>query len=363
MKSVCVALSGGVDSAVAATLLVERGYAVNGVMLRLWAEPGAEGRDNLCCTVEAVERARAVAARLGIPFHLLDVRERFRQAVVETFIAGYAAARTPNPCVVCNREIRFGWLLDWALAQGADFLATGHYARVRQLGGQYQLLRGVDPAKDQSYVLHSLTQAQLAHVLFPLGDRTKAAVRALARERGLPVADQPESQDICFLADGDYRRFLAERAPEAVQPGPILDTAGRVLGQHRGLVNYTIGQRKEIGVAAARPFYVLALDPARNALIVGPLEALGQETCEVAAMHYISGAPPTGPIAATAKIRYRHQEVEVVATPLPHERLHVRFARPQRDVTPGQYLVLYDGEVTLGGGVICASSEFVLQST
>lgn len=354
---VVVAMSGGVDSSVAAALLVEQGYRVTGVMLRLWAEPAAGCRDNLCCTPEAVERARDVAARLGIPFHEVDMREPFRRAVVETFVAEYAAARTPNPCIPCNREIRFGLLMRWALDRGADFLATGHYARVRRVGDRYQLLRGRDRTKDQSYVLHILTQEQLAHVLFPLGDLTKSQVRELARARGLPVADQPESQDVCFLADGDYRRFVAEHAPEAVRPGPILDTAGRVLGEHKGLIHYTIGQRKGIGIAAPHPLYVLAMDPQRNALIVGRAEELGQSECVVARMHYISGEEPPGPFEATAQIRYRHKEAPVVATPLPGNRLHVRFAYPQRDITPGQYLVLYDGEVVLGGGVICAPWE------
>jgi tRNA-specific 2-thiouridylase len=214
-------MSGGVDSSVAAALLVEQGYEVTGVMLRLWAEPAAGCRDNLCCTPEAVERARTVAAQLGIPFLELDFREAFYRAVVETFVAEYAAARTPNPCIPCNREVRFGLLMRWALEQGADFLATGHYARIRRAGDRYQLLRGRDRRKDQSYVLHILTQEQLAHTLFPLGDLTKEQVRALARERGLPVADQPESQDVCFLADGDYRRFVAEHAPEAARPAPF----------------------------------------------------------------------------------------------------------------------------------------------
>ncbi len=356
-----VALSGGVDSGVAAALLVEQGYEVSAVMLQLWSEPGAWERDNLCCTPSAVERARVVAYQLGIPFRLLDARERFRQAVVEAFVAEYAAGRTPNPCVICNREIRFGFLLRWALAQGADFLASGHYARVRRAGEFYQLLRGCDLAKDQSYVLHVLGQEELAHLLLPLGEMTKDRVRQIARQRGLPVAEQVESQDVCFLADGDYRRFLADYAPASLRPGPILDRGGRVLGEHEGLARYTIGQRKGIGLAAARPLYVLALDAARNALIVGPAEELGWENCAVEGVHYVSGQEPRGPFAATAEIRYHHRRVEVRATPLPERRLHVRFARPQRDVTPGQYLVLYDGEMVLGGGVICVSHENVLE--
>lgn len=349
---VVVGMSGGVDSSVAAALLVERGADVIAVMLRLWVEPGAEGRDNLCCTAEAVDRARAVADHLGIPFHLVDAREQFRRAVVETFIAEYAAARTPNPCIPCNRDVRFPILLDSVERYGADRLATGHYARVREMEEGYQLLRGRDRRKDQSYVLHGLSQEHLSRVVFPLGELTKEAVRDLAAAGGLPSADQPESQDVCFVADGDYRRFLAEVAPEAARPGPILDQAGRVMGQHTGLVNYTIGQRKGIGVTAPHALYVLALDSERNALIVGPASALGREECTAGGMHYISGQVPPGSFEATAKIRYRHREVAVVATSLPGDRLHVRFARPQRDVTPGQYLVLYDGDVVIGGGPI-----------
>jgi len=355
-KRVVVALSGGVDSSVAAALLAEQGYAVTGVMLRLWAEPGAI-RDNLCCTPDAVNRARTVADLLGIPFHLLDVRDLFRRAVVDYFITEYAAARTPNPCIPCNREVRFGTLLRWAREHGAERIATGHYARVRRVEDRYQLLRGRDPTKDQSYVLHILTQEQLAHILFPLGDLTKEEVREIARRRGLPVAEQPESQDICFLADGDYRRFLAEHAPEATRPGPILDTSGRILGEHRGLVNYTVGQRKGIGIAAPYPLYVVALDPERNALIVGTAEELGWTGCIAEGMHYISGEEPREPFHATAKIRYRHREVAVEAIPLPGRRLRVRFAEPQRDVTPGQYLVLYRGDVVLGGGVIVEGTK------
>ncbi len=351
-ERVVVAMSGGVDSSVAAALLVEQGYQVEGVMLRFWVEPGAEVRGNLCCTPEGIERARRVADQLGIPFHLLDAQEPFRRAVVEYMIAEYTAARTPNPCVLCNREIRFGLLLDWALGRGFRWLATGHYARVERGEGRVRLLRGRDPAKDQSYVLHGLSQKQLAHALFPLGDMAKEEVRRLAREWGLEVAEQPESQDLCFLPDGDYRRFLARHAPQAVRPGPILDRAGRVLGEHTGLVNYTIGQRKGIGVAAPHPLYVLALDPARNALVVGREEELGWAECEVDGMNYVSVEEPGGPFRATAQIRYRHRGVGVLATPRPGHLLHVRFDTLQRDVTPGQYLVLYDGDAVLGGGRI-----------
>jgi len=358
---VVIALSGGVDSGVAAALLVEQGYEVVGAMLRLWAERGPdEARANRCCTPEAVERARRVADLLDVPFHLIDAEAVFKQQVVDYFVAEYAAGRTPNPCIPCNRAVRFGMLLDRARALGADCMATGHYARLRQIDGRRQLLRGRDPLKDQSYFLHALTQGQLAHVLFPLGELTKEEVRAIARQRGLPVAEQPESQDLCFLADGDYRRFLAERVPRLFRPGPIRDTSGRVLGQHQGLPAYTIGQRKGLGVGAAEPLYVLAIEPGENALVVGPADELGRDECLVEEMHYVSGETPAAPFRATAQIRYRARPAAVVVTPQPQRRAFVRFDSPQRDITPGQFLVLYDGDVVLGGGVICRARRPVL---
>ncbi len=353
-----VALSGGVDSSVAAALLVEQGYAVEGVMLRLWAAPGDEGRaDNRCCTVAAVERARQVAARLDIPFRLLDVGTLFRRAVVDYFIAEYGRGRTPNPCVVCNRAVRFQVLLAEVESAGAEFLATGHYARVRRVAGRYRLLRGRDRRKDQSYFLHRLTEAQLARVRFPLGEMTKAEVRETARRRGLPVAEQPESQDLCFLGAGDYRDFLTRYAPHLSRPGPIRDTAGRVLGEHRGLAGYTIGQRKGLGIAAREPLYVLAIEPEENALLVGTAAELGQTECRVEQMHYVAGEPPGDSFRAAAQIRYRARPVEVMVTTLTPDAVQVRFDAVQRDVTPGQFLVLYDDETVIGGGVICKARK------
>jgi tRNA-specific 2-thiouridylase len=356
-----IALSGGVDSGVAAALLVEQGYEVVGAMLRLWVERGPdEIGANLCCTPEAVDRARRVADLLDIPFHLLDAEAVFKERVVDYFVAEYTAGRTPSPCIPCNRTVRFGMLLNRALALGAEFMATGHYARLRQVEGRRQLLRGRDPLKDQSYFLHALTQEQLARVIFPLGELIKEKVRAIARQRDLPVAEQPESQDLCFLADGDYRRFLAEQVPHLFRPGPIRDTSGRVLGQHQGLPAYTIGQRKGLGIGAAEPLYVLAIAPEENALVVGPASELGQDECLVEEMHYVSGKASTVPFRATAQIRYRARPAAVTVTPQPQRRALVRFDSPQRDITPGQFLVLYEGDVVLGGGVICGAQRLVL---
>lgn len=352
-ERVVVAMSGGVDSSLAAALLVEQGYEVVGIMLRLWAEDDTSGTaGNRCCTPDAQALARYVAHLLEIPFYVLDVQTPFKTQVVDFFVQEYSSGVTPNPCLQCNRHIRFGHLLRHALALGAGYLATGHYARVRQVNGRYQLLKGVDERKDQSYVLHVLTQQELAHALFPVGSYTKAEVREMARARGLPVADRPESQDLCFLADGDYRRFLARHAPEALRPGPIVDTVGRRLGQHQGLPLYTIGQRKGLGLSGPEPLYVVATDLATNTLIVGGRAELGRERFRVQRVNWISGEAPTAPLRCTVKIRYKASEVPAMVTPLEGGYAEVITDEPLYGVTPGQAAVFYDGEVVLGGGMI-----------
>lgn len=355
-KRVVVAMSGGVDSSTAAALLVEQGYQVIGVMLRLWADPQlGQCSHNLCCTPEAVDCARNVAALLDIPFYLVNAEEPFRKQVVEPFVAAYAAGRTPNPCVACNRHIRFGTLLHAALGLEADFLATGHYARVQppeEGHTGYRLLRGVDRSKDQSYVLHMLGQEELKCLLFPLGGFSKRQVRHMARLRRLPVAERAESQDLCFVGGGDYRDFLRRYGPWAVRPGPILDQAGRELGQHEGLAFYTIGQRKGLGIAAGEPLYVLAMDAGRNALVVGPRSALGRRELMASDVSFVSGRWPTQPLAVTAQIRYRAPDAAATVWPLEPGRVRVVFEQPLRDITPGQAVVFYEGEVCLGGGII-----------
>ena len=359
MTKVVVAMSGGVDSSLAAALLVEQGYEVEGVMMRLWAEPscGLTGT-NTCCTPEAVEDARAVAEMLGIPFHVLDAAEPFKHFVVDHFIDRYVHGYTPNPCLRCNRHIRLGVLYEYARARGADYLATGHYVRIRRLpDGTYQLLRGVDRRKDQSYVLYMVTQEHLAHLLFPLGEYTKPQVRAMAHERGLPTASRAESQDLCFVRDGDYRRFLKEWADGAIRPGPIMRRDGTVVGTHQGLPFYTIGQRKGLGLTFQEPLYVIDLDPEKNAVIVGTREELGHDEAWVEEVHWIAGHPPPGDIRATVKIRYRAHDAGATITPLEGARAHVRFDERLRDITPGQGAVFYQGDVCLGGGIL-ARREF-----
>lgn len=378
-------MSGGVDSSLAAALLAEQGHQVTGVMMRLWSEVAAGvASSNKCCSLEAVDDARRVADLLDIPFYLINVEQPFKQRVVDFTVAGYLAGETPNPCIQCNRHIRFDYLLNYAMSLGADFLATGHYARVRcravdseqysinsvaadpadsprpaltdngsPFTDRCSLLTGLDPDKDQSYVLHVLTQEKLARVLFPVGEYTKPQVRAMAAARGLPVASRHDSQDLCFLSDGDYRRFLRDWTPPgAIEPGPMVDSSGRVLGQHSGLPFYTVGQRKGLGIAAAEPLFVLRLEPASNALVVGPAAELGRDHLTAHSVNWIAGQPPAGPVEAQVKIRYRARPAPAIVTPLPDQRVAVHFAEPLRDITRGQAAVIYQGESCLGGGLI-----------
>ena len=352
-RRVVAAMSGGVDSAVAALRLLHHDVDVVALTLLLRSEPDQAPVP----PPEAIDRARAVSRHLNIPFHLIDARDAFQREVVDYFVAEYAAGRTPNPCVVCNRFVRFGLLMEQAWELDASLLATGHYARIRSAHGEFQLLRGVDSGKDQSYFLHALTQDQLARTTFPLGDLQKEDVRAIAASHNLPVAEQAESQDVCFLAGGDYRAFLERVAPHSLRPGPIRDSHGRLLGEHRGLAAYTIGQRKGLDVSGPEPLYVLAVEPGENALIVGPAEELGQDHCRVADLHMISGTSPREPFQAEAQIRYRARSTPVTVHPLSGNRADVQFEESQRDITPGQFLVLYRGDLVLGGGIISAAQQ------
>lgn len=347
-KKVLVAMSGGVDSSAAAALLVQQGYDCDGAMLKL-----APNEDSRCCSADDAEDARQAATRLGMRFYVFNETDRFRRCVMDRFTAEYAAGRTPNPCIDCNRELKFGALLDRALTLGYDYIATGHYARVAYdaESGRYRLLRGAERRKDQSYVLYQLTQHQLAHLLLPVGDYDKPAIRDKAREAGLDNADKGDSQDICFVPDGDYVNFL-QRQGLTLTPGDFLDEAGCVLGRHRGLPCYTIGQGKGLGVAVGRHVYVLEKDRDRNAIVLGDDAALYASSLLASHVNWISGQIPAAPVRCAAKTRYSQVETPCTAYPLPGDELRVVFDQPQRAITAGQAVVLYDGDEVLGGGTI-----------
>lgn len=351
---VVVAMSGGVDSSVAAALLVEQGYDVVGMMMRLWSEETVVGgAHNRCCTPDQMADARRIAAQLGIPFYVLDTKEVFRNTIVEFFVDQHRQGVTPNPCMECNRQIRFRYLLQNALAMDAQYLATGHYARVSQDNdGRFTLSKSADSHKDQSYVLSVLGQEQLSHALFPVGVYTKPEVRQIAARFGLPTASKQDSQDLCFIGDNNYRRFLTDHAPDVMVHGSIVRKNGEVIGEHNGLVNYTIGQRKGLGLSTPEPLYVIGINPQQNVLVVGTADELGRGSLTAKHVTWVSGITPTEPFRAEVKIRYKSTPVPALVEPLPDSRMSITFDASLRDITPGQGAVVYNGDQVLGGGVI-----------
>ncbi len=350
---VVVGMSGGVDSSVAAALLAEQGYEVIGVTMRLWTESRPEefSGHQQCCGVEDIDDARRVAGQLGIRHYVMNFEDRFRETVVDQFVAEYAAGRTPNPCVRCNEHIKYRALLDRLPALDADFVATGHYARVEHPPtGPHRLLRGVDPGKDQSYVLYMLQQEQLARLLLPIGGLTKDEVRAHARRLGLDTAEKPDSVEICFVPGNDYRAFVAERVTAV--PGELRDSDGAILGEHQGVAAYTLGQRKGLGVALGEPRFVTAIDPERNIVTIGPEEELFCDTAEFLESRWTAGAPPAAGELIEAKARYRAEPAAARLIEAEGERTVIRFERRQRALTPGQAMAIYRGEEVLGGGTI-----------
>lgn len=360
---VVAAMSGGVDSAVTAALLKQQGYEVVGITLQIWQEHAEQGKHGGCCSLGAVEDARRAANRLGIPHYVLNFRDYFAQKVIDKFVSEYARGRTPNPCVECNRSVKFDELLRQAKNLGADYLATGHYARIRfnEMTGRHELWRARDQHKDQTYALYTLTQQQLSQTLMPLGElENKEETRRIARELGIALADKPDSQEICFVPKEGYTRFLAEKAPATMRAGQIVDTSGKVRGEHEGIANYTIGQRKRLPASGSGPLFVISLEPATNTVVVGSNEELFAEgfvagTLNAVAVPSLDLASGEAPLAVSARIRYNGEATPAHLTAGSEPgTVTCRFDTPQRAVTPGQAAVFYDhgGDRVVGGGTI-----------
>ena len=347
-------MSGGVDSSVAAALLAEQGHDVIGLSMQLYDQSEGQTSFGSCCSLDDLHDARQVAAAINVPHYILNFERQFHDQVISNFVSEYAAGRTPLPCAHCNSDLKFATLAERARSFGADAVATGHYARVeRGVDGRLVLRRGVDPAKDQSYFLFSLTQDQLAGALFPVGDLPKEEVRAYARRRRLPVADKPDSQEICFIPDHDYRAFVTRSVPQAARQGAFVDQEGRVLGSHAGIHRFTVGQRKGLGLSSPTgvPMYVLALRPAEQRVVVGPKASLEQTRLTASAVNWIA-AEPVATLRIAAQIRHHHQAAPAALRSLGGARAEVIFDQPQLAISPGQAVVFYDGDSVVGGGWI-----------
>ncbi len=362
MARIVVAMSGGVDSSVAAALLHDQGHEVIGVTLNVWPDvaPDAEARSKTCCGVSAVEDARRVASMLGIPYYVLNFKDLFRQYVIDDFVSEYRRGRTPNPCVRCNQHVKFRPVLDRASALGADFVATGHYVRrdVDPQTGRYRLLKAADTRKDQSYVLFPMQQDELARTVFPLGDLSKSETRALAIRYGLAVADKAESMEICFVPDNKYGKYVEAALPERTIPGPIIDMNGRYRGEHPGIIHFTVGQRRGLGIGTNEPLYVVAIEPERNTVIVGSDDDLFQNELVADGLNLVALPSLSGPLRCAARVRSRMTEAPATVWPAPEvapDAVRVVFDEHQRAITPGQAIVFYDGDVVMGGATIAST--------
>lgn len=349
-KKVMIGMSGGVDSSVAAYILKQQGYDVTGVTMQIWQ--GEKEQEGSCCSLTAVEDARRVATKLDIPYYVINFKKVFDEKVIQYFIKEYLAGRTPNPCIACNRYVKFEEFLNKAISMGMDYVATGHYARVDYRDGRYLLMKSASKKKDQTYVLYNLTQEQLSKTLFPLEDITKEEVRAIAKKLKLNVASKPDSQEICFVEDNNYGKFLEENSTLKAEPGDIVDMKGNLLGKHNGIYNYTIGQRKGLGISSNKPLFVIDIDPINNQIVVGDDSEGFGKTLIAEDINLIAIEKLTKERRVSAKIRYAAQESPALIKPLKDDKILVEFDTPQRAITPGQAVVFYDGDIVLGGGTI-----------
>jgi len=355
-KKVMIGMSGGVDSSVAAAVLLEKGYDVVGVTMQIWPDMDEERKrtEGGCCSLSAVDDARRVANKLGIPYYVMNFKDVFQEKVIDYFTSEYMKGRTPNPCIACNRYVKFDALLKKAVAMGIDYVATGHYARIEydNTRNRYLLKKSATDKKDQTYALYNLTQYQLSRTLMPIGDYTKDQVRKIAKEIGLTVATKPDSQEICFVDDNDYGKFICENTDYEIKPGYFVDTQGNILGMHKGIVHYTIGQRKGLGIALGRPMFVVEIDAVNNRVVLGDENDVFSNSLVAEDLNFISIDSLQGELRVKAKIRYSAKEAEAVISPLSNGEVRVTFDEPQRAITPGQSVVFYDGDIVVGGGVI-----------
>ena len=353
---VLVAMSGGVDSSVAAKLLVSQGNECIGCTMRLFDnEDAGISQESTCCSLKDVNDARSVSYELGMQYYVFNFKDGFKEKVMDKFVDSYLKGMTPNPCIDCNRYMKFDKLFERAGELSCDHIATGHYARIEKVGDRFLLKKALDETKDQSYVLYSLTQNQLAHTLFPLGELRKTETRKIAEENGFINANKPDSQDICFVPNGDYASIIEMLTGKKSEPGNFVDTNGKVLGRHKGIINYTVGQHKGLGLSLPFSMYVKKIDVDKNEVVLCEEKELYENDVYVEDFNWISGEAPDEPVRCKAKIRYRQQEKEATVTPVGDKKIHIHFDEPQRAITPGQSAVLYDGDVVLGGGTIVSN--------
>ncbi len=353
MTKALIAMSGGVDSSVAAYITKENGYDCIGCTMKLYNnEDAGISKGHTCCSLDDVEDARSVAYSLGMPYYVFNFSDDFKEKIICKFIESYERGRTPNPCIDCNRYMKFDKLYERAKVLGCEYVVTGHYARIEKKNGRFILKKAVDASKDQSYVLYSMTQEQLAHTLFPLGELCKSETREIADRHGFVNAKKPDSQDICFVPDGDYAKIIELHTGKKYESGDFVDKSGNILGTHRGIIRYTIGQRKGLGISASEPLYVCGIDTENNTVTLGENSDLFSTTLTVGDFNWISGEAPSKPFRASAKIRYRQKEQPATVCPIDGGDVKIVFDEPQRAITPGQAAVLYDGEIVLGGGTI-----------